>query len=483
MTCAAGGNTKRSCHFSNLCPRELWALGSLDPHRRGKSQSKESVLVNDRAVDSRSMGEEAVPLENGEIRAKGADEWQNLRTLLLSKRRREYLPWVVVTHFLLLTLLHPALITIVMMLGGGAPQFVEAGKNVPRKAAPKLVIAASREPRRAASARTFRSGTEQLRKDVGGEVKKRLQASMSRPIRNEIVIAANVEENGEEFEAGQRSRGTLGKTRSPKNCGACEDADAIVPGDFYVTGEHDSEESDRTHLYSRCGRNATISGELTLGYATSKGDNEHGERCGWVKCVVLFGEWNKCVLDTSARWGVPTRVGKDWGTSLQTALRGQRLKMGSQYRECVNDEGTPSVLIKGPPESRRGIDKGNDDVDGEGEWARGSEKRRVIKPYRNVDSLRYIDVWLYAADEVTETMGESPGHVSSRAVDFHPEYSSTNSRSSERRRAIIARGKRTVMSSGSFANSLGEMTGCICAAHTCGESTRAARKSVAASWV
>lgn len=69
--------------------------------------------------------------------------------------------------------------------------------------------------------------------------------------------------------------------------------------------------------------------------------------------------------------------------------------MGSQYRGCVNDEGTPSVLIKGPPESRRGIEKGNDDVDGEGERARGSEKRRVIKPYRNVNSLRYVDVWLY----------------------------------------------------------------------------------------
>ncbi|KAH9164203.1 hypothetical protein EDB89DRAFT_1904771 [Lactarius sanguifluus] len=176
-----------------------------------------------------------------------------------------------------------------------------------------------------------------------------------------------------------------------------------------------------------CGRNATILGELTLGYATSKGDNEHGEICEWVNCVVLFGEWNKCVLDASARWGIPTRAGKDWGTSLQTALRGQLLKMGSQYRECVNDEGTPSVLIKGPPESRRGIDEGNDDVDGEGERARRMGK--------NVDSLRYVDVWLYvvaqkrekgarndeySADEVTETMGESPEHVSSRVVDFHP---------------------------------------------------------------
>ncbi|KAI9437626.1 hypothetical protein H4582DRAFT_2057960 [Lactarius indigo] len=183
------GNTKCSCQFSGSYPRELWALGSLDPHRRGKSESKESVLVNDQAVDSRSMGEEAVPLENGEIRAKGADEWQNLRTYYSPKDFAN-------THLgLLLHLLapHPAASRVdydcgsddydddapsglhnpsrrrftpnfacfLNRLGGGAPQFVEAGKNVPRKAAPKLVIAASREPHRAASARTFHSSGDE----------------------------------------------------------------------------------------------------------------------------------------------------------------------------------------------------------------------------------------------------------------------------------------------------------------------------------
>ncbi len=64
-------------------------------------------------------------------------------------------------------------------------------------------------------------------------------------------------------------------------------------------------------------------------------------------CGVVWREWNKCVLDASARWGIPTRVRKDWGTGLQTVLRGQLLNMGSQYTECVSDVGTLSVLIKG----------------------------------------------------------------------------------------------------------------------------------------
>ncbi|KAH9028883.1 hypothetical protein EDB85DRAFT_1892318 [Lactarius pseudohatsudake] len=346
MTCAADGNTKRSCHFSGLCPRGLWALGSLDPHRRGKSQSKESVLVNDRAVDSRSMGEEAVPLENGEIRAKGADEWQNLRTCYSPKDFTN-------THLgLLLHLLAPhsaasrvdydcgdddddnapsglgnpsrrrftpnfaCFLNLPRSSGEEHRSSLKQGRTFPerRHAAPKLVIAASREPRRAASARTFRSledegtaigmkletpkgkveGTEQLRKDVGVEVKKRLQASMSRPFRDEIVIAANVEENGEEFEAGQRSRGTLGKTGGVKKVIVRHQKPKV--GQLYLTLTHPDLKAAApvrtlTPLFrGGCGRNATISGELTLGYATGKGDNEHGERCEWVKCVVLFGE-------------------------------------------------------------------------------------------------------------------------------------------------------------------------------------------------
>lgn len=75
---------------------------------------------------------------------------------------------------------------------------------------------------------------------------------------------------------------------------------------------------------------------LTLGYATRKSDNEHRERCEWVKCGVVWRGWNKCVLDVSARWGMATRVRKDWGTSLQTAPRGQLLTMRSQYKECVS---------------------------------------------------------------------------------------------------------------------------------------------------
>ncbi|KAH8993521.1 hypothetical protein EDB92DRAFT_1815576 [Lactarius akahatsu] len=434
MTCAAGGNTKRSCHFSGLCPRELWALGSLDPHRRGKSQSKESVLVNDRAVASRSMGEEAVPLENGEIRAKGADEWQNLRTCYSPKDFTN-------THLgLLLHLLapHSAASRVDYDCGGDDDDNTPSGLRNPsrRRFTPnfacflnrvlceehfspltksstlsrKYRVARGRSTAKGGTQTRHRrepgtapggvgtdfpflewavTGTEQLRKDVGGEVKKRLQASMSRPIRNEVVIAANVEENGEEFEAGQRSRGTLGKTGGVKsNCKAPETRGwSVAHSQLYLTLTHPdlkaaapmktltllsrgtlmllestiSEESDRTHLYSRCGRNATISGELTLGHATSKGDNEHGERCERIRET---GNIHSC-------W-------KGLGYKFANHPKGQRLKlkMGSQYRECVNDEGTPSVLIKG-------LHKGNDDVDSEGKgpggW--GSEKRRVAKPY------------------------------------------------------------------------------------------------------
>ncbi|KAH9055568.1 hypothetical protein EDB87DRAFT_1579795 [Lactarius vividus] len=355
MTCAASGNTKHSYHFSGSCPRELWVLGSLDPHRRGKSQSKESVLVNDHAVDNRSMGEEAVPLENGEIRAKGADEWQNLRTCYSPKDFAN-------THLgLVLYLLapHPAASRVDYDCGGDnddddapsglrnpsrrrfTPNFacflnlprssgeehrnsLKQGRTFPERRPPKVVIAASREPRRAASARTFCSledeGTaigmklETPKGKVEGQTSHAewvgpQEIVVSRPIRNEAVIAANVEENGEEFEVSERSRVTLGKTGGVKsNCKAPETKGwSVAHSQLYLALTHldlkaaapmimltllfrgeranmstfnkgkGKEAMGEADYCCWCGRNATISGELTLGYATSKSDNEHGE--------------------------------------------------------------------------------------------------------------------------------------------------------------------------------------------------------------
>ncbi|KAI9450301.1 hypothetical protein BJY52DRAFT_1227275 [Lactarius psammicola] len=120
------------------------------------------------------------------------------------------------------------------------------------------------------------------------------------------------------------------------------------------------------------GRNATISGDLTLGYATSKSDNEHGERCEWVTCVVLFGEWNKCVLDASTRWGMLTRVRKDWGTSLQTAPR-EQLPTWARNTGNVNVDSDAMLMFGSMLDARKGqwVAERLDVLDGKRILARG----------------------------------------------------------------------------------------------------------------